>query len=111
MLYQAGNNPDVLIVAPEDSRVVRIDQIRSLIDFAWQTSHAVGRQVIILEQAEAMNPSAANALLKTLEEPPGQLLLLLITDNPGKLLPTIRSRCQRIVFNVPERDAAALAWL
>jgi len=109
-LLLSGTNPDLFEIGPEDSKVVKIDQIRALNEFATKTSHSGGRKVIILRQAEALNVNAANALLKTLEEPPGDTVLMLLSDNPGKLLPTLRSRCQRILFSVPSREVAK-AWL
>ncbi len=109
-LLIAGSNPDLLIVAPEDSKVVKVDQVRELTDFASKTSHSSARKVVILHNADSLNANAANALLKTLEEPPGSTVLLLIADNPGRLLPTVRSRCQRILFTAPDAQLVR-AWL
>ncbi|MBL4821185.1 MAG: DNA polymerase III subunit delta' [Gammaproteobacteria bacterium] len=111
LMGQNGSHPDLLRIAPEDgSKVLKIDQIRALISTVDKTSHSAGRKVVIMEQADALNISAANALLKILEEPPGNTVLLLLSDSPGSLLPTIRSRCQRILFTTPD-SATALAWL
>ncbi len=92
------------------SREIRVDEIRQAI--AWtQTTAARGRaKVLVLHPASAMNAVAANALLKTLEEPPGDVRLLLTCGDPELLLPTIRSRCQRLVLTLPPRDVA-LDWL
>ena len=106
-----SHHPDLLYVAPEDGgRVLKVDQVRALGKFTDKTAHSAHRKVVITEQSDALNNSAANALLKTLEEPAGSTVLLLLSDKPGSLLPTIRSRCQRISFVTPERDIA-LAWL
>ncbi|MEZ5492031.1 MAG: DNA polymerase III subunit delta' [Gammaproteobacteria bacterium] len=109
-LLGSGSNPDLLLVEPEDSKVIKIDQVRQLAEFSSKTSHSNSRKVVILQQAEVLNVNAANALLKTLEEPPASTVLLLVSDNPGRLLPTIRSRCQRILFAVPNQQQA-LEWL
>lgn len=104
-------HPDLLTIAPHDgSRDIKIAQIRELADFILLKSHAGGARVVILNHAHAMNSSSANALLKTLEEPTEQTYLFLISDAPGTLLPTIRSRCQRVQFVTPPLEDAA-AWL
>ncbi|HMM85973.1 DNA polymerase III subunit delta' [Azohydromonas sp.] len=92
------------------SREIRVDEIRQAI--AWtQTTASRGRaKVLVLHPASAMNVVAANALLKTLEEPPGDVRLLLTCGDPELLLPTIRSRCQRLALALPPRDVA-LDWL
>ena len=109
-LFVAGSNPDLMIVGPESSQIIKVDQIRELSDFANKTSHGNRRKVIIVDRADALNINAANALLKTLEEPPETTVLLLITAMPGRLLATIRSRCQRILFGTPDAQTA-LHWL
>ena len=104
-------HPDLLMIAPQEgSRDVKIAQIRELADFILLTSHAGGARIVIVDHAHAMNSSSANALLKTLEEPTEQTYLFLISDAPGTLLPTIRSRCQRVQFITPALEEAA-AWL
>jgi DNA polymerase-3 subunit delta' len=100
-LFNAGTNPDLMTIAPESSRVIKIDQIRELKDFTNKTSHGRRRKLVVLDQVEALNINAANALLKSLEEPPASTVLFLITANPGRLLATIISRCQRILFTPP----------
>ncbi len=92
------------------SRDIRIEQIRSL--QAWMSvgAHQGGWKIAVIVPAEAMTTATANALLKTLEEPPPRSLLLLVSHRPSLLLPTVLSRCQRIACPVPER-AAALDWL
>lgn len=111
LLRAAGTHPDSQWVAPEEpGKMIKIDQVRAVVDFVAQTSQQGGRKVVVVEPAEAMNRNAANALLKTLEEPSGAAFLILIADAPGRLLPTIRSRCQRIDFPTPP-PAAVRAWL
>lgn len=109
-LLTAGTHPDLYQVGLEDSRQIKVEQIRELIHWAQQTSQQGGRKVCILHPAEAMNIAAANAFLKSLEEPPADTVLLLVTDQPSRLLPTIRSRCQLIPSENPPREMA-LQWL
>ena len=92
------------------SREIRIDEVRSAIDWGQRTSSRARAKVLVIHPAEAMNASAANALLKTLEEPPGALRLVLTAHDPEALLPTVRSRCQRVAVDVPPREQA-LSWL
>lgn len=102
---------DLLLIEPEETgQMIKIDVIRELIQSVSETSLFGGYRVIILNPAHAMNINAANALLKTLEEPAPQTLFILISDQPGRLPATIRSRCQEIFFEKPER-ALALQWL
>ncbi|HKU64473.1 MAG TPA: DNA polymerase III subunit delta' [Rhizomicrobium sp.] len=86
--------------------VLSVDEIRRLADFFGMTSGAGGWRVAIVDTADDMNDNAANALLKMLEEPPGRAMLLLLSNTPGRLLPTIRSRCQRL--DLRPLDNAAL---
>jgi DNA polymerase-3 subunit delta' len=110
-LIAAQTHPDLLWLAPEDnSRAIKIDQIRGVADFVGKTSQMGGRKIAIIEPAEAMNANAANALLKNLEEPAGDTHLLLVSDAPGRLLPTIRSRCLQTIFGIPPREPS-LEWL
>src|ERR1700744_6082284 len=76
--------------------VLSVDEIRRLADFFGMTSGAGGWRVAIVDTADDMNDNDANALLKMLEEPPANAMLLLLSNTPGRLLPTIRSRCQRL---------------
>ena len=78
--------------------VLSVDEIRKLAGFFGMTSGAGGWRVAIVDTADDMNDNAANALLKLLEEPPARAMLLLLSNTPGRLLPTIRSRCQRLVL-------------
>lgn len=110
-LIAAGTHPDLRIVAPiEDKRVISVDQIRELTHYLSLTALYGGYQVVIISPADLMNINAANSLLKTLEEPPAQTLLMLVTDRPAALSGTIRSRCQVIHFERPA-NAIALEWL
>jgi DNA polymerase-3 subunit delta' len=95
---------------PEDKQSIGIDQVRELIDHLVLTSYAGGAKVAIIEPADIMTADAANSLLKTLEEPPGDALLMLVADRVGRLPATIFSRCQRINVALPPADAS-LAWL
>jgi DNA polymerase-3 subunit delta' len=104
----AGQHPDVTLVAPEEESVqILIEQVRALVADLALTAHGSGYKVAMLVPADAMNPNAANALLKTLEEPPPRTLLLLVTSQPSRLLPTLRSRCSRLRLAGPSREAAA----
>jgi DNA polymerase-3 subunit delta' len=92
------------------SVVIKIDQIRAVADFISLSTHRSGYRVLLLHPAEAMQPAAANALLKTLEEPPPRTLIVLVSDQPARLLATIRSRCR--TWRSPCRRAGeALEWL
>ena len=111
LLLQAESHPDLRIVTPdEDSSVIRIDAIRGLVSGNTLSVGEGGHRVFIIEPAHAMGQGAANALLKTLEEPIPGTLILLVTSSPDKLPVTIRSRCQLLRFSPPEEDMA-LAWL
>jgi len=102
---------DLRWVAPvEDKETISIDQIRELVAHLCLTSYEGGGKVAVIEPANAMTTSAANSLLKTLEEPPGDALLVLVADRIGRLPATILSRCQRIAVSLPS-EAASLAWL
>ncbi len=108
--FQANSHPDYFLVAPEeDKKQISIAQIRELTESLTKTPYG-SFQVVIIHPAEAMNRAAANALLKTLEEPNGQVFLLLVTDHPSSLLPTIRSRCLEFRAEQPTAEIA-LAWL
>ncbi len=92
------------------SKEIRIDQIRSLADFMNLSTHRHGLRVVLLYPAETLNAPAANALLKTLEEPPPGTVFLLVTHNRDRLLPTILSRCRQFALGVPTQQQA-LSWL
>lgn len=110
-LNATANHPDVLYLAPkEPGKALTVDQIRRLSDYVHVSSHAGGARVAVLAEADKMNSSASNALLKTLEEPHESTYLFLVTDSPGLLSPTIRSRCQRLTLPTPSL-AVSLAWM
>jgi DNA polymerase III subunit delta' len=128
--FREGNHPDYRALLPENlaedddaeavddtttaekkkSKEIKIDQVRDLGDFMSLSTHRDGFRVLVIHPAEAMNLAAANALLKTLEEPPPRTAIVLVTDQLGRLLPTIRSRCQRVRLPAPA-PAVALQWL
>jgi DNA polymerase III subunit delta' len=92
------------------STEIKIEQVRELAGFLNLRSHREGRRVALVHPAEAMNPNAANALLKGLEEPPPAAVFLLVSHRPSQLLPTIRSRCVALAVPIPQRPAA-IQWL
>ncbi len=92
------------------SKQVRIDEVRALIDWTTRTSARGRGKVAVLHPAESLNLQSANALLKTLEEPPPGTRLLLCSADPARLLPTLRSRCQLFGLASPD-EAVATAWL
>ncbi|HEX9138860.1 MAG TPA: hypothetical protein VF848_03670 [Steroidobacteraceae bacterium] len=107
----AGQHPDFYTVGPiEDSRQIRIDQIRELTEQLTLTGYSSPAATAIIAPAEVMHPSAANALLKLLEEPRPGVTLVLVTTSPSRLPATVRSRCQRLGVTLPAR-APLLAWL
>lgn len=95
---------------PEDKHTVGVDQVRTLINEFNLTSYEGGGKVAVIEAAHTMTTNAANSLLKTLEEPPGDALIVLVADRVGRLPATVFSRCQRITFNRPA-TAESLTWL
>lgn len=110
-LLKAGSHPDLLFAKPEDkSRQIRIDSIRKVNEFLAQTPQISQSQVVILNPLDVLNGNAANALLKTLEEPAGQSYLLLLGERVGSVMPTIRSRCQILSLPMPSSDEA-VNWL
>ncbi len=110
-LWDAGSHPDFIICQPDEgSRQIRIDNVRRVNELIFQTPQISNCQVVIMRPVDVMNTNAANALLKTLEEPPGESFLLLETERFGSVLPTIRSRCQRISLTPPASDDS-IAWL
>lgn len=129
--FVAGSHPDLRRVEPEalarepvmeaeegeaparkakPSTEIKVEQVRDLAGFLNLRSHRGKLRVALVHPAEDMNPSAANALLKGLEEPPAGAVFLLVSHRPARLLPTIRSRCVALPVPIPPRDAA-LGWL
>lgn len=118
-----GSHPDFRLLEPltseeageegaatKKSTQIIVDQVRALSDFLAISTHRGGWRAVLLHPAEALNTSAANALLKGLEEPPAQTLFVLVTHRLHRVLPTIKSRCQMLGLAAPTRPAAA-AWL
>ena len=106
-----AQHPDLLVLQPiEESRQIRIEQIRELSEELALTAHQGSYKVAVITPADTLNRFAANALLKTLEEPPARTLLMLVVTQPSRLPATILSRCQRIRIRAPARQEA-VAWL
>jgi DNA polymerase III subunit delta' len=116
LLIAAGSHPDSVRIGFElrdDGKLrteIVIEQIRSLSQRLSLSSQFGGFQMVIIDPADRMNASAANALLKTLEEPSASTVIILVSDQPSRLAATIRSRCQRVQINIPPHEHA-LAWL
>ncbi len=125
--FVSGAHPDFRVLAPitegdpeaeteeggkktKASPWISIEQVRELHDFIYVSSHRGGRKVILVCPAEALNVNAANALLKSLEEPPALTHFILISHRPHRLQRTIISRCRQLSLQQPDR-ATALAWL
>lgn len=109
--YRNNVHPDFISLYPEEAgKQIKVDSVRELVNFIAKTAQRSGRKVVILHPAESLNINAANALLKSLEEPSANTVIILVTDNLGVLLPTIRSRCQLVKFPAVEADVAS-SWL
>ncbi len=128
--FDQGNHPDFRRVEPKTdeeaddlseevkpktkakkgARPIPVEAVREVTEFLNLSSHRGGWRVALFHPAEAMNTAAANALLKTLEEPPDRVLLLLVSHQPGRLLPTVLSRCRQVAVPLPPKEEA-LAWL
>src|SRR5215213_8028182 len=99
---QHGAHPDLTWVTPSGAHeMLRRDVDAAVVSAAARTPFEAGHRVFVLERADTMNDEAANSLLKTLEEPPPYVVLLLLTDRPTQVLPTIASRCQPVRFDPP----------
>ncbi len=110
-LLAAGSHPDVFSLdLVEDSKVIKVDQIRNFVQQVSLTPGIAKRKVAIVWPAEKMNLAAANALLKTLEEPAGDTHIILASSEPASLLATIRSRCQKYTVAAAELKTVD-AWL
>jgi DNA polymerase-3 subunit delta' len=120
--FDQGSHPDYKLIEPAEKsedddapakkggRPIAIAEIRALGEFLALAAHQGGWRVVVLHPAEAMNVAAANALLKTLEEPPDNVLLLLVSHQPRRLLPTVLSRCRKVAVALPDR-LLAIDWL
>ena len=110
-LLEVGTHPDLFVLqAEERGKAIKVDSIRQLSTDLNLTSQYAGYKVAIIADAHDMNINASNSLLKTLEEPASDSVLILVSSNPQKLPITVRSRCQMISFNMPEKSEA-LSWL
>ncbi len=110
-LYTADTHPDLVRLEPEEAgKGILIASVRELVSKILQTSQQGGRKVVIVEPAEAMTTGSANALLKSLEEPAGSTVFLLISHQFSFLLPTIKSRCVLQVCPLPT-EQASVQWL
>lgn len=112
-LVDAGSHPDLTTVAPDPeskSGEIPIEPIRELAERTALTPARATRKLVVIDPADRMNAAAANALLKTLEEPAGAALVCLIAEQPARLPATIRSRCQWVRVAVPP-ESQALVWL
>ena len=116
LLFDAGTHPDYVALSfglrkdGVQRQDIVVDQIRELSARLATASQFGGWQIASIDPADAMNTAAANALLKTLEEPATQTMLILVADAPWRMPATIRSRCQRMDFQLPQREES-LAWL
>jgi DNA polymerase III subunit delta' len=129
--FAAGNHPDFRRLVPEadaeeveteepavksekadkkKSSQILVGQVRALSDFVYVGAHRAHGRVIIIQPAEVMNASAANSLLKILEEPPATVYFVLVSDSYRRLLPTIRSRCRMLLMSRPDARSAR-DWL
>ena len=121
--YEKGNHPDYRFLEPKEeetdetgkvtkkaSKEIKVEQVREVTEFLNLSAHRGGWRTVVIHPAEFMNPAAANALLKTLEEPPPRVLLILVSHLPGRLLPTVRSRCRKVAVGLPAASAA-LTWM
>ncbi len=110
-LISAQTHPDLfLLQAEERGKTIKVDAVRELSVKLNLTSQFAGYQVAVIVDAHDMNVNAANSLLKTLEEPSGDAVLILVSSRPQTLPITVRSRCQAITFNAPPTEQA-LSWL
>lgn len=99
---KAGTHPDLLIIKKEEKkRDIVVDAVREMTDFLSLTSSISKYKVIIIDAIDDLNKNSSNAILKTLEEPPANVFLLLINHNPAKVLDTIKSRCRTIKIPAP----------
>lgn len=110
-MFSAAQHPDFIELHPiEDSKLIRVEQVRELSEQLVLTSHGGGATVALISPADSMNANAANALLKSLEEPRSAVTLILVSATPSRLPATILSRCLRLRVATPGR-AASVIWL
>lgn len=108
LAMQRGNHPDYYLLEPETAgkagRSIKIEQVRAMQTEASRMPILSGRRVVLIDGAELMNEAAENSLLKTLEEPVGQVVFLLVTSARASLLDTILSRCMPLSFGMLEQE-------
>jgi len=128
-LFEVGNHPDYRLLQPESeteegvragsakagkgkrpSERIRVDEVRSLTKLVTNVSHMGGAKVVVIAPAEALQSNASNALLKMLEEPNEHTYFILVSNEPRRLFPTIRSRCFKLAVSPPSLSDAT-AWL
>jgi DNA polymerase-3 subunit delta' len=110
-LYEVGTHPDITrVLVQEDKKQISIDDVRKLISHLGLKANLGGYKIALIDPADALNVNGANALLKTLEEPPPQTLLMMGLTRLERLPATIASRCQRLQVTSPDKDSA-LRWL
>jgi DNA polymerase-3 subunit delta' len=117
---ETGAHPDFSLLTLQEktnkegetklASAIEVDQAREAVDFVRLSTYRAGFRVVLVNPANGLNPAAANALLKVLEEPPLNTVFVLVSDQPRQLLPTIRSRCTRLDIGLPSRDSAT-EWL
>ena len=113
--FEKKMNPDLIIIKPEIEEIkgitrkkeIKIEKIRELQHQLMLTSFGKRFRIAIIDEADKLNRSSQNAFLKTLEEPRENLVIILVTSNPQKLLPTIISRCQKVRFNLVSKEEMA----
>ncbi len=118
--FETGGHPDFRLVTLQEktgkegetrmATAIEVDQAREAVDFVQLSTYRAGFRVVLVDPADSLNLAAANALLKVLEEPPLNTVFVLVSDQPRRLLPTIRSRCTRLDIGLPPADRAA-QWL
>jgi DNA polymerase-3 subunit delta' len=118
--FETGGHPDFRLVTLQEktgkegetrmATAIEVDQAREAVDFVQLSTYRAGFRVVLVDPADSLNLAAANALLKVLEEPPLNTVFVLVSDQPRRLLPTIRSRCTRLDIGLPPADMAA-QWL
>jgi DNA polymerase-3 subunit delta' len=118
--FGTGGHPDFRLVTLQEktgkegetrmATAIEVDQAREAVDYVQLSTYRAGFRVVLVNPAASLNLAAANALLKVLEEPPLHTVFVLVSDQPRRLLPTIRSRCTRLDIGLPPIDQAA-KWL
>jgi DNA polymerase-3 subunit delta' len=118
--FGTGGHPDFRLVTLQEktgkegetrmATAIEVDQAREAVDFVQLSTYRAGFRVVLVDPADSLNPAAANALLKVLEEPPLNTVFVLVSDQPRRLLPTIRSRCTRLDIGLPPAGLAE-QWL